>query len=377
MIIFQARSVLLTALIVWVVWRAVMWRRRKEPNAHRELAVWATFLWLLVIVGVTFFPMTIIFYDWHGASNLKPFASILELIRETPPEFAFENIVGNVLLFVPLGVLLPVLFDELKRPVALLWRAAVISLLIEGTQFLTRARSVDVDDVILNVTGAMIGLGIFTIAARFVARRESGRRLLGQLARGTGREPLLTGLVPLLVTLAIVLPMMASTIISHTVSGDAHGVEALATAGLPNGRIVARADVANHVFLLAAGDARPRQQLTRSDFEKVLPGRFVLLGSDTGHVSPSSTYQYVITSFNPTSGEQPILVLWGTNADNAVTVRVTGNGIDTVLPLDPGIAFVTGVEFEYDATAGILDEFEFTFVASDETPLTDFRLLGG
>ncbi|MDH5520480.1 MAG: hypothetical protein OEZ14_08105, partial [Acidimicrobiia bacterium] len=65
MIILQARPTLVVATIVWALWRLVLWRGRGAASAARELVVAATFLWSLVIVRVTFFPLTIIFYDWH------------------------------------------------------------------------------------------------------------------------------------------------------------------------------------------------------------------------------------------------------------------------------------------------------------------------
>ncbi len=378
MVVLQARPVLLVACAVWVVWRALLWRRRPDKNPTRELAVAILFCWSLVIVRVTFFPLTIIFYDWHGASNLVPFASILQLLRETPAVFAFENIVGNLVLFVPLGVLLPFLFAELRRPAALLWRAGVISLLIEGTQFLTRARSVDVDDVILNTTGAIVGLGVYMMATAMLKRIPSGAQFLGRLASTDRREPLLAGAFPLVVTAAIAVPMLLTTVVGQTLSGGPDGIEAVALVDLPGAQIVAEREIGDHTFLLAASETSPGGSVRLSEFEKVMPGRFTWLTTADSTTGTGPRYDSYITAFNPSVGEQPILVVWGTNAHSAAAVQVNGNGVDSVLPLDivPGdsaAAFVTGIEFAYDETVGIADEFELTFLDGAGSVLADFR----
>ena len=79
-----------------------------------------------------------------------------------------RTVAGNLLLLKPLGILLRLLFVKLRRPWPLIWRVAAISVSIEVIQLITRARSVDVDDVILNVTGAAVAFSIFSAVARFV-----------------------------------------------------------------------------------------------------------------------------------------------------------------------------------------------------------------
>ena len=72
-----------------------------------------------------------------------------------------------------LGILLPLLFKEMRRPWPLIWRVAVISASIEIVHMSTNARAVDVDDVILNTTGAALAFGLFWVLARLL--RRSGK----------------------------------------------------------------------------------------------------------------------------------------------------------------------------------------------------------
>ena len=73
------------------------------------------------------------------------------------------NLLGNLALFVPMGMALPCLFKKLNR----FWKVTLTVLgmvvIIELVQGLLRVGSIDIDDVIFNVVGAMIGYEIIAI----------------------------------------------------------------------------------------------------------------------------------------------------------------------------------------------------------------------
>jgi len=78
----------------------------------------------------------------------------------TARAFCVHNARGNVMLFFPLGILIPLVWRRLR-----FWRgiqiAIAVSCSIELLQYLSRAwsnRSADVNDVVLNVLGACLGL---------------------------------------------------------------------------------------------------------------------------------------------------------------------------------------------------------------------------
>ena len=96
--------------------------------------------------------------------NLEPFHTVrlfVNLLRRPTYHFAaIINLAGNVVMFIPLGFFLPRVFPALQK----FWRAMVATILIitavELTQLFTLLGSCDIDDLILNVTGAAIGYGI-------------------------------------------------------------------------------------------------------------------------------------------------------------------------------------------------------------------------
>ena len=94
--------------------------------------------------------------------NLIPFRTIGEYIRaifdgSMNLSIPIQNLFGNLLLFFPLGIYLPLFFKKLKSWKKYMVTIFIILLGIELVQIFTRRGSFDVDDLILNVSGAMIG----------------------------------------------------------------------------------------------------------------------------------------------------------------------------------------------------------------------------
>ena len=75
----------------------------------------------------------------------------------------FTNIFGNILVFMPYGFFIPMLFKKINTYVKYLIFIFLIVILIEILQFFTMSGSFDIDDIILNLLGASIGYGIYII----------------------------------------------------------------------------------------------------------------------------------------------------------------------------------------------------------------------
>ena len=75
----------------------------------------------------------------------------------------FANLIGNVLVFVPYGVILPKAYPGCGK----WWRAVYCSvglvMSIELFQLFSGFGIFDIDDILLNVSGAMLGYGLFVI----------------------------------------------------------------------------------------------------------------------------------------------------------------------------------------------------------------------
>jgi len=109
--------------------------------------------------------------DWI---NLVPFATIAAQTHAASGS-ALVQLVGNVGLLLPLGLIGPIVMPSLRRLprlalVALGGSVAIELLQLLGTSVRLIDRSVDVDDVILNVAGALLGWLLWRAMASFVVR---------------------------------------------------------------------------------------------------------------------------------------------------------------------------------------------------------------
>jgi glycopeptide antibiotics resistance protein len=98
-----------------------------------------------------------------GPPNLQPFRSLTSYLHGGPGHLiSMVNLVGNIALFIPVGFLASWIYRRMTWPKALMLAVAV-GLVIEGMEAVFRVGIFDVDDVILNALGVVIGFGIFTI----------------------------------------------------------------------------------------------------------------------------------------------------------------------------------------------------------------------
>ena len=371
MIVLGAGRFIAIAVTVFVVWRIICWRRN-GAHAPREAVVVVLFAWSLVVAYLTFFPMRIIFYDWHGTVSLIPFASIMNLLRYSTALTALKNIAGNVLLFVPFGLLLPLLFERLRKPWPLLWRAAVISGAIEVGQLPTRVRATDVDDVILNVVGAMVGLLIFRLIWVLAGRASHPAALLRRLGSTSRREPLLAGFVPVVFVLVLTVAALAPTVVSHTLN-DADVIRS-SIADLPQGSVAARSDVDGYAFILARGFQDGSETLRFTEFKRVLPGRFTLTATGDILAVRDSGYAWSLTAYDTSHGEKPTVYAWGRNEAAATSLDVTVSGRSPERSFAVGKYFV--VAFPYDPSFdsegdGAVNHLSFEFLDSWGRDVTD------
>lgn len=99
---------------------------------------------------------------WEGleTANFTLGKSIRMYIKYFPDLNGFENLFGNILVFVPFGYLLPCRSEKYHR----WWRVLILSLLfvsgIELFQLISAFGAFDVDDILLNVAGAMGGYAL-------------------------------------------------------------------------------------------------------------------------------------------------------------------------------------------------------------------------
>nr|WP_256107818.1 VanZ family protein [Streptomyces sp. ODS05-4] len=91
-------------------------------------------------------------------TNLRPGDSIRDYLDQPAFRDTVKQLGGNILLGVPFGLLLPVLFPRARGLVRVVLLTALVMVLVELVQgAIVTGRAFDVDDVLLNCTGALLG----------------------------------------------------------------------------------------------------------------------------------------------------------------------------------------------------------------------------
>lgn len=95
--------------------------------------------------------------------NLTLFHTIGIYLANLDSGFWMGQMIGNLVLLLPFGLLGPVAVPWLDRWWRVLIVALALSSAVELAQLWVPDRSADVDDVLLNVVGAMLGYGTVTL----------------------------------------------------------------------------------------------------------------------------------------------------------------------------------------------------------------------
>lgn len=108
--------------------------------------------------------------------NLVPFRTIRNYIKYSGFLHTMINIFGNIIIFVPFGILLAEIFPKTRNILKILGITFATSFFVEFIQFFI-GRSVDIDDLILNLLGSVIGYFIWKKILRFKFAKKNRRRI--------------------------------------------------------------------------------------------------------------------------------------------------------------------------------------------------------
>lgn len=175
-ITFPAVFGLITAL--WILVRFLVYIKTKSFKLRRELQLILIYICLVVIARMVYFPLSHV--DGHIGTAFFDSSKLLPLhINLKPFTFLHEkyngwqiNILGNILMFVPVGIFWPLCFKKLDNIFKSTLAGFGLTLFIELTQLLLYDRCSDVDDLILNTFGAFLGSLLFFVVKSISRHRK-------------------------------------------------------------------------------------------------------------------------------------------------------------------------------------------------------------
>lgn len=137
-------------------------------NINKKIKLYALILFLIYIFVLAY----LVFWSPRfGRSevqyrnyNIVPFKTIISFIKYGDTGMKLTNIIGNIIIFMPIGWFMPILIKRTKKLISVFNISLSFSLFIEVMQYNFYVGAFDVDDVILNTFGGVIGY----LMAKFV-----------------------------------------------------------------------------------------------------------------------------------------------------------------------------------------------------------------
>lgn len=149
--------------LAWIGTRGFFVLKNKKPDWKYEAKLLTVYICFVVIARIVYFPMSLV--EGRIASLYLDFDRIVPLwINPVPIIHLFDeydgwlvNIIGNVTMFIPVGLVWPFCFKRLDSLGKVVLAGAGLTLFIEITQLPFYSRCSDIDDLLLNTTGVLLG----------------------------------------------------------------------------------------------------------------------------------------------------------------------------------------------------------------------------
>ena len=179
-------SVMVGITVLWILVRGIVCLRQRRFSLKRELQLLLVYICVVVVTRFTFFPFSKVdgqvqplLFDasriFPPRINLLPVVYLFDypIFRE-----ALINFIGNTAMFIPLGIVWPSVFKKLDTHGKVIAAGVGYSLLIEIFQLPFFDRVSDIDDLLLNSLGFLMGYGIYLLVRTLkrIHVRRRGRK---------------------------------------------------------------------------------------------------------------------------------------------------------------------------------------------------------
>lgn len=158
-------SIFLT--IYFLIYKKIM-KGTKKLKASKIL-LWSIFLiYTVIVLGATFIHRTPVMYE---NINLHIFSSYIKVWNRFSL-LELRNIIFNILMFLPFGFVLPLLFKKCEKFYITYFLGLCMTISIEVLQLISKRGIFEIDDIINNTLGCMIGYGVVMIFLLFSKRNK-------------------------------------------------------------------------------------------------------------------------------------------------------------------------------------------------------------
>ena len=171
-------SMIILISIIWCLVRVLFALKNKRMNWKREVQLILVYICIIVVARFTFFPFSKVngeiqplIFDSAKAFpfriNLIPFVNLLDYPEKRD---VLINLIGNTTMFIPIGIIFPIVYKKLDSHTKVIWSGVGFSLCIEILQLPFYDRVTDMDDLILNSLGFIIGYLLYLLVCALKKR---------------------------------------------------------------------------------------------------------------------------------------------------------------------------------------------------------------
>ncbi len=162
----------LIAAVGLYVWYALYFKKKGKKLKISGILIYGIFIvYMVVVLGATMLGRG----SFYGGSKIQPLFYSYKEAWVNFTDAAWRNIILNIMMFVPFGVLLPCLNRKLEQFYVVYGIGFLTTLLIETAQLLLGRGIFEPDDLMGNTVGTMIGYGIYRLGRRiFTKKKDKG-----------------------------------------------------------------------------------------------------------------------------------------------------------------------------------------------------------
>lgn len=162
MVITISKGIMFASIVT--LFFCYMWKKNRrhlmnldqvQKYAFIIFIFWSFLVFYMTLLSFTCDPIVI------STVGFTPFHTLKEIYRYGMLDMAYQ-LIFNILMFLPFGMLLPIIFNWAKKLSKTAAFGFCLSLAIETTQMFI-GRSFDIDDILCNALGAVLGYGLYVV----------------------------------------------------------------------------------------------------------------------------------------------------------------------------------------------------------------------
>jgi glycopeptide antibiotics resistance protein len=173
------RLAIIFIVIISILYLPILFMlKNKGKKVLRQISYLLLFCSLFLILFATIFYTPISFEPEEYHINLQPFKWVEEMKLTNGNQVIAETI-PNIIMFIPLGFLIPIVIKKARKWHKTTLIVLLITISIETFQYFI-GRSSDIDDIITNLLGGMIGYAMFKGVNQLFRNKKWWGKCLGR-----------------------------------------------------------------------------------------------------------------------------------------------------------------------------------------------------